>query len=1122
MKKSLSVVLAGLLLLVVILVTIPMMLSWDQYKALAESKFVNATGRTLHINGALHFALLPTPSATLNDVVIDNPPGAMSKQFATIKSLDVGVALWPLLSKEIRVTHININSPAITLETMADGKNNWTFASSQTSPTPATPTETSSSSAQVFSVDSLAIREGFVRLVNVPQKSQNIVGPFEGNFKIESLQGPFSGRGSVTVNNKLPLRFEAAIDSLPKDATAALPFKLSVYLPDNVASGEFKGTMVRAPSFKVRAETVFATKHLDKILPKLPGMLSPATSLTGVMEYQGTQAKMDNLLFRSGGTEVSGGLAVDLQQRPRITLDLARMALPPEAAATGKAPTPEKETASLAEKLSSGFAQATALLDTAVPLEALDVVLTANQLAFPGQPTFRDVRLAASLNKASVTLQAAEANFNDMDMHLNGELPRQDNGSFASATLQTQVRKGDIQINTTVKLNRDALRLDPLALTQKGETVNGALLYAPKAQPALQVAIKGSTLDLDALLRKKEAAPSTAPTEAAGNNSTDPLDSLDGLQAKISADLGRVIYMGKTAQNVTLSALASDKGLTLDTARIGDLGGMVITAAGTVGSINPLKDVVVNINGKTPDLSSTLRALGNEEAKNLGASQFTANIKGEEKALNVLLDGTIDQGKITLQAIKNNEQLSGTLNVTHPETAVIVRNFAKMNPVTNFGPFTLKTCFAKGPNTLQAKDMVVEMGTAGTLRGDVDIQPQDKGRSINATLQADTLNLAALMGDTATTDTTSTPTQADTTARTWSQEPLKLDGLRDLNGQASIRIGKLLVKKFSIDDFVTDVRFANNTATLNKLAGKFFDAGSFSVTGQLGIGAAGQPHHGDVGLNIHETDGKKLFLALGSNVFEKGKITATQKITFSGASEAQLVSSLTGSGQIDIADAIINGIDLDALADKLYKPNSLSDFAALLDQARAGGQTPIGNVTIPLTIQNGMVQVQETPIKTTKTAMRTKGLINLPSKSLDMMGQITFTEQKNLPPLTLFIKGPISQPQKSFDTRSFTQFYAQKATEKLQNKIEDKVQNKLNKLLGAPESSAPVTTPEVTPTVPSEAAPTGAAVPAPDATAPTSTPAPAAMPQPKPKDQLKEIGTQMLNNLLNGAANQQP
>jgi uncharacterized protein involved in outer membrane biogenesis len=1052
------------------------------------------------------------------------------------------VALAPLLKKQVHITHIKVEEPAVTLEILADGSNNWNFS-------PADKTEQSggerSSSEAVaqnnLTIDDLSLEKAYIRIVNVPAKSQSTIGPVDGKFKVDSATGPFSGRGSITMNN-IPVRYEMKIDSLPADETVAIPFTLGLNIVGGAATADLKGSITRKPEMSARVEAALIAKHLDKVMvamtgnkdAKLPTLLSPQTTVTGVIDYAGDTAKIGNLQLNSGGMEVTGSVLAEMKERNRITIDLNRMTLPPEQQAAKSAELKSTESKPLAESLKEGFASAAVFLDTSLPVAPADIVFTASQLALPNTPAMRDVRIAASLGADAVTLQTVEAKMpGDTVVKLNGTLPRRQDGKLESANINANVTSDNIaavtgdgsgekmplQLTTTVKLTRDSIQLSPLSLVQKGETVNGAVTYQPKADPALQVVIKGSALDLDSLLGKSAPTKSNSKGEAkAASNGGDPLAKLKGLQAKINVDLGKVTYQSKTANQVKLEALASDKGITLQTAQIGDLGGMVVNATGSVGGISPLKNVNLNATGKTPNLSNTMRALGNAEAQNLGASAFTAAIKGDDKSLDIDLNGTIDQGKVALKAnaknISDAMATSGSINVTHPETATIVRNFSKMSPKANFGAFSLKANFAKGPNTLQAKDMVVALGSAGTVQGSIDIKPQgprsssgavaqNNGRSIDANLKADTLNLAALMGDSASADTNTVAAPA-TNSPPWSTDALDLDGLRGLNGSANVAIGKLLVKKFIITDFKADVNFAGDTMTVQQLAGQFFDAGTFSTSGKLTAAAKGSAHRGDFTVKIDNTDAKKLFNAFDSKVFEQGRIDANQKIVFSGASMAQIMNNMDGNGSVKVEKAIINGVDLDTLADKLDRPNSLTDFAAIMDTARAGGQTAIGDVTINNTIKSGLMQITDAPIKTQKTAMDVKGTINLPTKTADLTGQITFTEQRNLPPLTLFVRGPISNPQKSFDTRSFTQFYAQKATEKLQKKLEDKVQDKLGKLLGVPTAQP-------------EAAPVET-VPA-DSTTPDAMPAPAQQAPATPQsrdDQLKELGGQMLNNLLNG------
>jgi uncharacterized protein involved in outer membrane biogenesis len=1123
MKKILSYALIALFLLIVLVGTIPFLISWNQYKGIIAKEFSAATGRDLTITGDIHVSLLPTPTVSLDDVVIGNPNGALSKNFATVKNLTVGVEFWPLLSKEFRLTKIMLEQPAITLETMANGQGNWNFQAPQKlNQTANTETTEAQNTQNAFSIDSLTVSGAYIRLVDVTKKTQSTIGPIEGSFQVPSLQGPFTGRGSITFANKMPLRFEATVDELPDEETQPITFKLGLSLLASAATADLKGTIQRGSELNVRVETLVATKNLDKIIDPLPEFLSPKTTLSGVLTYQNQRASMPNLMLTSGGLEMTANLQYDMQQsRPAILLDITQLKAPAEMQASAQLAAEKArlntDQTPLSVMAQNTFSNATALLDKVWPVVPMDIVLTAAQLNWPGQPALRDVRLAASMGEQSITLQTVQVRMDgDTSIRMAAEFPRQQNGALQQAKIQTQITSADIQkafskdqtkkaeaiplnISTTATLTRQEFILSPLNITQQGETISGQVIYKPKSVPAIHIALKGGALDLDAFLGRQTKAKNAIATDSTAQNTkqtSDPLTKLKDLQAQISVDLASVKYQKKTARNVQVQAQANDRGVTIQKAEIGDLGGMQIKASGSVARISPLSGVSLNAKAQTADLSKTLRALGSETAQNLGASTVDASFKGDANQLQIQAKGVLDQGKFDLQAtakdLDTTPFISGKIVANHPETATIVRNFAKMSPVARFGAFALQADFAKGDQTLQVTNMIVNLGTAGIVRGDVKIKPQNEGRSISADLQAETLNLAALVGETAVASNSNAP-QPATVASTkpWSTTPMNLESLRGLQGTVKARIGTLFVKKFKVSDFKLDTEFTPQTIRIKNLSGGLFDAGAFDVNGQLTLAEKNTSHQGNIVLAITKTDAKKLFTALGSNVFEKGQIQAKQTLSFTGQSEAEWVGSLKGSGQIDVSEAVVNGIDLDALAARLDRPNSLSDFAAILDLARAGGQTAIGSMAIPLTVQNGVVQIQDVPVKTQKTEMKLRGLVNLPSKTIDMTGQIAFVEQRNLPQLTLFMRGPIAAPQKSFDTRALTQFYAQKATEKLQKKVSDK----LGKMLGVPSQPAPP-----------------APQPLPDALPPS-------LPEPASKDALKQLGTTLLDNILGGGAN---
>lgn len=1148
MKNILSGLLVVLGLAIVAAIALPFLISFNQYKTLAQDKFREATGREMVINGDIRFGLLPAPHARVTDVVIKNPPGTMSKDFATLKALDVGVALKPLLDKNIQITHIDVEQPAITLETLADGTNNWQFTPAQKAATPAT-SETTGSSAAELSIDKLKLEKGFIRIINVPQKSQQTIGPVDGTFALESIEGPMSGKGTVTLLEKLPVAFEAQIEKLPSEDNKIVPFQIALNIGGDTAQANLKGTAQTGDSVSAHVETALGINNMPKFLallskdgkaPNLPEYLQGKASINGALDWADSQAKLPNVTISAGGLEISAALAADLRKDTNITLDIKNIVLPPQMqgsnAAVASSAKPSED--GLGQSLQENFASAAALLDTSLPATPLNLVITAVQLPLPNSGAIlRDVRLAASSNAQGVTLQQFSAKAaGNTSVQIQAKLPARNDGKIANATIQADVTSQNfpaamgktgkaldapVSIHTVATLTREQLRLQPLQITQRGETVQADAVYQPKAAEALTIAMKGSALNLDNLLGKKETRKAAANASAAAKaeeTASDPLASLQGLQAKVTAQLGSLTYQGKTAKNVALDASVGAKGVQLRQATIGDLGGMTIAAQGNVQHLSPLSGVNLAAQAKTPNLSQTLRTLGNDAAQNLGASSFNATLQGDSKALAVKLNGTIDQGKINIDGTASDLNASpgfkGTIAVDHPETATIVRNFGGMKPTTNLGAFALRSNVEYGAQTMKAQNLDLKLGSAGTLTGNVLVAPQGKGRSINADLNADKLALAALMGDSEATSAAQANAAPVQSNDSWSKEAIDLGALRGLTGQAKISIGQLLYKKFVINNFKTSATFANNVIKLDQLQGGLFDAGNFAVTGQLSPGDKGQAHSGNFAINIDKTDAKKLFQALGSKPFSEGIVDVEQKIAFNGASPYALVRSLNGDGQIHVTNGVIDGIDLDGLAAKLDRPNSLGDFAAIINQARAGGQTPIGDVTIPVAIRNGIVAVQNVGIPTDKTNMTLNGTVDLPQKTVDLTGQISFVEQRNLPPLTLLVKGPMASPQKSFDTRSFTQFYASKATEKLQNKLQDKVQDRLGKLFGAKEDTAPAATaPAATP----ESGVTGIATPtAPTApTAPTS-PAPAPSQKQQNKDAIKQMGGQLLNNLFGG------
>src|SRR5579862_4298295 len=125
LKKALIGIVAFLMLLVLAALVGPRFVNWNGYKDRVAAAVFQATGRALAIDGNISLSLLPAPTLSVEGVRLANLPGGSSPDMARLKSLDVEVALIPLMSGRIQVTRIDLLEPVILLERLPDGRANW-------------------------------------------------------------------------------------------------------------------------------------------------------------------------------------------------------------------------------------------------------------------------------------------------------------------------------------------------------------------------------------------------------------------------------------------------------------------------------------------------------------------------------------------------------------------------------------------------------------------------------------------------------------------------------------------------------------------------------------------------------------------------------------------------------------------------------------------------------------------------------------------------------------------------------------------------------------------------------------------------------------------------------------
>ena len=168
MRRTALVILgaaAGLVALILIGVAIAVAtVDPSRFVAPLAARIKAETGRTLSVQGPVDLEVSLEPKVVLPGVAFENAPWSKSREMLTAKRVEAQIALLPLLSRRFEVIEFALIEPVITLETDANGRGNWEFATASTPAAP--PAGPATSVATAFGIGSFEIRQGMLTYRN--------------------------------------------------------------------------------------------------------------------------------------------------------------------------------------------------------------------------------------------------------------------------------------------------------------------------------------------------------------------------------------------------------------------------------------------------------------------------------------------------------------------------------------------------------------------------------------------------------------------------------------------------------------------------------------------------------------------------------------------------------------------------------------------------------------------------------------------------------------------------------------------------------------------------------------------------------------------------------------------
>jgi uncharacterized protein involved in outer membrane biogenesis len=701
-----------------------------------------------------------------------------------------------------------------------------------------------------------------------------------------------------------------------KDASAKLPGSSSVALTGALTAQNgqpnFDGAL-KADSSNLRA---LIEAFAPGAVKDVPGDRLTKLALNTGVKYNPAQAELANLKATLDQSTLNGGVVVSLPdgvQRKRLGLGVGLAVdklnldgyMPVKSAAKEAEPA-EAATDKKAEQGGNPLKALAPLADYNANVDFKAGSLTLNQQQISG------LRLVAAV--ANGTLDVKELSVADFQ------------GGKANVAAKVTDLKGDPKFDSKFDVTaKDAGRVLQMAgmgaqpkgkfgaLTLKGTAAGTPVdvtydVNAAMAGIGFQAAAKGTANGIG------QGIPKINSTFDIKAKDLGPIAELTGAPADAAKNMGAVSFVGQAQSGA--DDLTYDVNLSM--AGVGGKG----TLKGKVTGISatPQIDTALNLTADKPAPLLQLAGLAGPKAKSVGALGIAGTLKGsaEDMALDLNLKGVGGTAKVagTVQMPKakdpNNPPPVGfdiALSADHPEFTQLLQMADIQSSGVKAGP--LKASLKAQGNSKNAKvsDLNAAWGNS-SIAGSASYDATGAKPMIVANLKGGVVNLTPFMGGEGAKSGGGSSGGGTGTAKgksPWSEEPLDLSALRNQDADIDLTAQSLIMPDQQIDDLVAKITVRNGVATMQTLQGKIY-GGGFNLSGTT-VDASTPTTKLDAKVAVNQIQvGQVMGGGIAGNQV-KGPLSLNLNATGAGESQADLMRSLNGNGNVDGSVMIIGKME---------------------------------------------------------------------------------------------------------------------------------------------------------------------------------------------------------------------
>ncbi|PZQ48101.1 MAG: hypothetical protein DI551_02175 [Micavibrio aeruginosavorus] len=1100
MKRVLPVVLGIFILLTAALIVGPSFINWDKYKPQIIQQAKDAAGYDIKIGGDIGLMLIPSPRLTIEGLSVAAPRGTQPN-LLTMEEAQVSVALFPLISGDVKVNTVRLVKPEINLEKLVDGSNSWMsdkLLADNDGKVASSGGQGQGGGAPSISLDKLVIEDGLVSYSDRSTGARQVVEAINMGLKADTLQGPFDASGSLVYGGK-KIEIEARTKRM-EGANKEIPADIAITLPDGGAEASFKGVAALEP-LEIQGKMQIKADNLGAVLAMGGGQASPALSrklsFSGLVTANEQQLSSQEMDVEFGDTKGKGALSVtNLKEQNPVQVN-ANFDLGGLVNLDTLAPAKDKsKDASVEEKVAKGqklSANAGFLPDTiSLPFPIDGTVKISADGIQTGGATIKGIVAQISKQNAAINV-AVKA----MDIPGKTKADLQGNLAFATAsrsgekgityadpTLSWRVNGGSEQLPTLLRAfvadvaKPEALEVWKTAQFDLSGTVTPAMVTVTNStakldqttmalagsyrtggtggKPDVMVDVTTDTLDIDFIQSRltgqnKQVVQKDVAAKADIKEALKPVRDFS-LPVNLTFDFSaqKALFNGASINGIRIKGRSAGESLNLETISVQDYLGAAASLKGNVANLKQLSGVDLSFYGKTSDIKSLMTSLKMDATKlpqTISAAEATIAAKGTAEAL--AFTGKITAMGGELNASGNATGLLDTPTISnltigagHPN---LVKAVQIVNPSFTGGP-GLERPFkfnAKAVQQGKAYDLEGMSATLGTtsLNGNLKIDMSGKVPSVAGNLVAGAIPLDDFLGAKKTAPNSSVGgAGSGGSGEKWSRSTIETGWMHSVNLDLDLSAQAITYGGWNFVKPTTKIVLKDGSLSVAGLqSGLFGGSANLEAKVQDPVDPK-QPLAMAVQTKMSNVALEPLMFALSGSTRLKasGDVSLDMNVQSSGLSSHALVGGLNGKANLNGKDVVMKGFDLASIGLAFVDSGKPMDrLNSIVGGATSGGETRFDTIVGAYDINQGIVNITNMAMDGAAANIKSKGTANLPLWYIDTVHTITFKQAKDAGAFDVAIKGPLSNPGNTFGKGLFNDLLTRRAQQKLQEKLPD-------------------------------------------------------------------------------------